>query len=50
VGYFDCGGPQSPVAHSQQWAHIATMLNNPLFLTLALVAIVLAYGIYVIVY
>jgi hypothetical protein len=41
---------QSPLAHSQQWMHIAIMLSNRLFLTLALVAIVLAYGIYVIVY
>jgi hypothetical protein len=38
------------LVHRQQWVHIATMLNNPLFLTLALVAIVLEYGIYVIVY
>jgi hypothetical protein len=44
------GGRQSPLAHSHQWAHIAAMLNNPLFLTVALVAVVLAYGIYVIVY
>ena len=34
----------------RRWVHTATMLNNPLFLTLALVAILLAYGIYVIVY
>jgi hypothetical protein len=29
---------------------LATMLNNPLVLILALVAVVVAYGIYVIVY
>jgi hypothetical protein len=43
-------GRQSPLAHCQQGAHIATMLNNPLFLTVALVVVVLAYGVYVIVY
>jgi hypothetical protein len=50
VGSFDCGGRQSPLAHSRQGAHIAAMLNNPLFLTVALVVVVLAYGVYVIVY
>jgi hypothetical protein len=29
---------------------LLTMLNNPLFLTVALVVVVLAYGVYVIVY
>jgi hypothetical protein len=42
--------PPITAGHSQRWAHIATVLNNPLFLTLALVAIVLAYGVYMIVY
>jgi len=29
TGHRVVGGPQSPLAHSQQWAHIATMLKQP---------------------
>ena len=53
---FSSGAPLIVAALTCRWRiatserMFATMLNNPLVLILALVAIVVAYGIYVIVY